>query len=123
MHHRLFQPLAILLDPADGQTRNSSQLTNVASHNLIVIGAFNSLILIEASRRAALELKRGHRLGLYTIVWQAYYFTTRCHTNVLSTRGGLSSEESTRNDIRSIPWKVYHRLVALPTAFGVWLIS
>src|SRR5213592_2307552 len=27
-------------------------------------------------------------------------------------------EESTRNDIRSIPWKVYHRFVALPTAFG-----
>ena len=30
-----------------------------------------------------------------------------------------SSEESTRNDIRSIPWKVYHRVVVLPTALGV----
>ena len=54
----------------------------------------------------------------YAIVGEAY-FTTRSQTNVLSTTGGLSSEESTRNDIRSIPWKVYHRLVALPTALGI----
>jgi hypothetical protein len=47
------------------------------------------------------------------------YFTTRSQTNVLSTTGWLSSEASTRNDIRSVPWKVYHLLVALPTALGV----
>jgi len=58
------------------------------------------------------------QLGPCAIVLQGY-FTTRSQRNVLSTTGGLSSEESTRNDIRSIPWKVYHRVVALPTALGV----
>ena len=49
----------------------------------------------------------------------AVYFTTRSQTNVLSTTGVLSSAASTRNDIPLAPWNVYHRRVALPTAFGI----
>jgi len=47
------------------------------------------------------------------------YFATRYQTKVLSTTGRFSSEASTRSDIRSVPWNVYHLLVGLPTALGV----
>ena len=43
---------------------------------------------------------------------------TRSQINVLSTTGELSSGVSIRNDIRLVPWNVYHRLVDLPTALG-----
>jgi hypothetical protein len=57
-------------------------------------------MLIEAPG-GPMKLKPGDKLAPVAIVWQGY-FTTRSQTNVLSTTGGLSSEESTRNDIRSM---------------------
>ena len=46
------------------------------------------------------------------------HFVTRSQMNRVSTTGLVSSAASTRKVIRSGPWNVYHRRVALPTALG-----